>query len=154
MIAAGRRDYPQVEFREGDFLKLPAQDGEFGAAIAFYFIIHLEPAKLALALREVHRVFGRIGSLALRTGRARFLMQCDVAYVLIRYGVSPWRIAKPLVGEAIDQDPASATEGLRCFSTLPRRRCPPDPVHVLQGPRNRRMKHSARARYRPWRCRR
>jgi len=47
MIAAGRRDYPQVEFREGDFLKLPAQDGEFGAAIAFYSIIHLEPAELA-----------------------------------------------------------------------------------------------------------
>ncbi len=36
MIAAGRGDYPQVEFREGDFLRLPAADGEFGAAVAFY----------------------------------------------------------------------------------------------------------------------
>ena len=45
MIAAGRRDYPKVEFREGDFLALPAADGEFGAAIAFYSVIHLEPGE-------------------------------------------------------------------------------------------------------------
>lgn len=43
MIAVGRRDYPQAEFREGDFLALPAADGEFGAAVAFYSIIHLGP---------------------------------------------------------------------------------------------------------------
>ena len=46
MIAAGRRDYPQVEFRQGDFLRLPATDGEFAAAVAFYSIIHLQPAEL------------------------------------------------------------------------------------------------------------
>lgn len=56
MIAAGRRDYPQVEFREGDFLALPAADGEFGAAIAFYSIIHLEPGELRRAFGEIHRV--------------------------------------------------------------------------------------------------
>jgi ubiquinone/menaquinone biosynthesis C-methylase UbiE len=56
MIAACRRAYPRVEFREGDFLKLPAQDGEFGAAIAFYSLIHLEPADLGQAFAEVHRV--------------------------------------------------------------------------------------------------
>ncbi len=56
MIAAGRRDYPEVEFREGDLLALPAADGEFGAAIAFYAIIHLEPAELSRAFEEIHRV--------------------------------------------------------------------------------------------------
>ena len=56
MIAAGRRDYPKVEFREGDFLALPAADGEFGAAIAFYSIIHLEPGELGRAFGEIHRV--------------------------------------------------------------------------------------------------
>jgi SAM-dependent methyltransferase len=56
MIAAGRRDYPEVEFREGDFLALPAADGEFGAAIAFYSIIHLEPGELSRAFEEIHRV--------------------------------------------------------------------------------------------------
>ena len=35
MIAVGRRDYPQVEFREGDLLRLPAADGEFGYPVAW-----------------------------------------------------------------------------------------------------------------------
>ena len=56
MIAVGRREYPQVEFREGDLLQLPAADGEFGAAIAFYSIIHLEPGELRRAFIEIHRV--------------------------------------------------------------------------------------------------
>ena len=56
MIAVGRRDYPQVEFRVGDLLELPATDGEFGAAIAFYSIIHLEPGELPRAFEEIRRV--------------------------------------------------------------------------------------------------
>jgi SAM-dependent methyltransferase len=56
MIAAGRREYPNVDFREGDFLALPASDGEFGAVIAFYSIIHLEPGELGRAFAEIHRV--------------------------------------------------------------------------------------------------
>jgi len=56
MIAAGRREYPQVELRVGDLLALPAADGEFGAAIAFYSIIHLEPGELNRAFEEIHRV--------------------------------------------------------------------------------------------------
>jgi ubiquinone/menaquinone biosynthesis C-methylase UbiE len=56
MIAVDRRDYPQGEFREGDFLGLPAADGEFGAAVAFYSIIHLQPAELGRAFAEIHRV--------------------------------------------------------------------------------------------------
>jgi SAM-dependent methyltransferase len=56
MVAAGRREYPQVEFREGDFLELPAADGEFGAAVAFYSIIHLDPDELPSALAEIRRV--------------------------------------------------------------------------------------------------
>jgi SAM-dependent methyltransferase len=64
MIAVGRRDYPDVEFREGDLLALPAADGEFGAAIAFYSIIHLEPGELSRAFEEIHRVL-RPGGLLL-----------------------------------------------------------------------------------------
>jgi SAM-dependent methyltransferase len=56
MIAVGRRDYPHVEFRVGDLLELPAADGELGAAIAFYSIIHLESGELPRAFGEVHRV--------------------------------------------------------------------------------------------------
>jgi SAM-dependent methyltransferase len=61
MIAAGRRDYPAVEFREGDFLNLPAADGEFAAAIAFYSIIHLEPGELTRAFGEIRRVLRPAG---------------------------------------------------------------------------------------------
>lgn len=56
MIAVGRREYPDVEFRVGDFLELPAADGEFGAAVAFYSIIHLQTGELSRALGEMHRV--------------------------------------------------------------------------------------------------
>jgi SAM-dependent methyltransferase len=56
MVAIGRRDYPNVEFREGDFLELPAAQGEFAAAIAFYSIIHLQPGELERAFGEIHRV--------------------------------------------------------------------------------------------------
>ena len=56
MIAVGRRGYPNVDFREADFLELPAADGEFAAAIAFYSIIHLQPGELAQAFGEIHRV--------------------------------------------------------------------------------------------------
>ncbi len=55
MIAISREEHPRVEFREGDFLSLPATDGEFGSVISFYSIIHLEPSELGPAFREVHR---------------------------------------------------------------------------------------------------
>jgi SAM-dependent methyltransferase len=55
MVAVGRREYPEVEFRQGDLLSLPAADGEFGSAAALYSIIHLEPDEVALACAEVRR---------------------------------------------------------------------------------------------------
>ena len=61
MVAVGRRIYPAVEFREGDFLDLPAADAEFGAVVALYSIIHLEPGELDGALREFHRVLRSSG---------------------------------------------------------------------------------------------
>jgi SAM-dependent methyltransferase len=61
MVAAGRRDHPAVEFREGDFLDLPAADGEFGAVVAFYSIIHLEPGELPRAFAEIRRVLRPAG---------------------------------------------------------------------------------------------
>lgn len=64
MVAAGRREHPEAEFRQGDFLALPAADGEFGAVIAFYSLIHLEPGELGPALGEIRRVLAP-GGLAL-----------------------------------------------------------------------------------------
>ncbi|MFJ8670705.1 class I SAM-dependent methyltransferase [Streptomyces sp. NPDC093589] len=56
MLSAGRRRYPEVEFRAGDLLALPAGDGEFGAAVALYSIIHLDPRDLPRAFGEARRV--------------------------------------------------------------------------------------------------
>ncbi|BFV55227.1 class I SAM-dependent methyltransferase [Kitasatospora sp. CMC57] len=64
MVALARRDHPESEFREGDLLRLPAADGEFGAAVALYSVIHLEPAELRPAIAEIHRTL-RPGGLLL-----------------------------------------------------------------------------------------
>ncbi len=56
MVAVGRRAHPEVEFRQGDLVSLPADDGEFGSAVAFYSIIHLEGHELAPACAELRRV--------------------------------------------------------------------------------------------------
>ncbi len=64
MIEVARREQPGAEFRVGDLLSLPAADGEFGAVIAFYSVIHLSPGELPAALAELYRVL-RPGGLAL-----------------------------------------------------------------------------------------
>jgi SAM-dependent methyltransferase len=61
MVAVGRREYPAVEFRAGDLLDLPADDGEFGAVAALYSIIHLEPGELPRAFAEIRRVLRPAG---------------------------------------------------------------------------------------------
>ncbi|MET9378159.1 class I SAM-dependent methyltransferase [Streptomyces sp. NPDC002992] len=65
MIAAGRRRFPEVEFREGDLLALPAEDGEFGTAVALYSIIHLAPEELRAAFEETRRALRPSGPLLL-----------------------------------------------------------------------------------------
>ncbi|MDN3029486.1 class I SAM-dependent methyltransferase [Streptomyces sp. S.PB5] len=56
MVAAGRRRFPDVEFRAGDLLELPAEDAEFGSVAAFYTILHLDPDELHRAFKEIERV--------------------------------------------------------------------------------------------------
>ncbi len=56
MVAVAQREHPEVEFRQGDLLSLPASDGEFGSAVAFYSIIHLGVHELAPAFSELRRV--------------------------------------------------------------------------------------------------
>lgn len=70
MIEVARREQPGAEFRVGDLLSLPAADGEFGALIAFYSIIHLRPGELPGALAEMYRVLapGGLALLAFHAG--------------------------------------------------------------------------------------
>jgi SAM-dependent methyltransferase len=63
MVAVAQREHPDVEFRQGDLLSLPASDGEFGSAVAFYSIIHLGADELAAAFSELRRVLTAGGQL-------------------------------------------------------------------------------------------
>lgn len=56
MVAVARNRFPSVEFRVGDLVALPGQDGEFAAAVALYSIIHVGPDELAGVFAEVRRV--------------------------------------------------------------------------------------------------
>lgn len=55
MVEVARTSHPEVEFRQGDLLSLPAADGEFGAAVALYAVIHLDPGDLPTAFAEMRR---------------------------------------------------------------------------------------------------
>jgi len=65
MIEIGRRSFPAAEFRSGDLLSLPADEGEFAAVVAFYSIIHLEPDELPVAFGELRRILRPSGILLL-----------------------------------------------------------------------------------------
>ncbi|WP_431969097.1 class I SAM-dependent DNA methyltransferase [Actinacidiphila sp. bgisy160] len=56
MVALARREHPGADFREGDLLRLPAADREFGAVVALYSVIHLTPGELGAAFAEMRRV--------------------------------------------------------------------------------------------------
>lgn len=56
MVAIAARDFPAAKFRVGDLRDLPASDGEFGAVLALYSLIHLAPEELPIAASELRRV--------------------------------------------------------------------------------------------------
>lgn len=56
MVDVATARYQRAEFRRGDLLDLPAADGEFGAALSLYSVIHLEPRERPRAIAEMHRV--------------------------------------------------------------------------------------------------
>jgi SAM-dependent methyltransferase len=63
MVETGSREFPAVEFRQGDLLALPARGGEFGAVVCFYSIIHLDGRELGAAFAEMRRVLEAPGPL-------------------------------------------------------------------------------------------
>jgi len=63
MVDVARREHPDVEFRVGDLLALPAGDAEFAAAVTLYAIIHLTAAEFDRAFAELRRVLRADGLL-------------------------------------------------------------------------------------------
>jgi SAM-dependent methyltransferase len=56
MVEVGRARFPDVQFRVGSLLALPATDGELAGAISFYSILHLRPEHRRIAYDEMARV--------------------------------------------------------------------------------------------------
>lgn len=69
--AGGVARSARPEFRVGDLVELPAADGEFGAVVAFYSIIHLTRHELPAAFGEMRRVLAPGGTalVAFHVGR-------------------------------------------------------------------------------------
>ncbi len=65
MVRLARELNPTVEFQQGDMRALPFPDGFFAGVVAFYSVIHLEPAELEPVFTELRRVLRPGGLLAL-----------------------------------------------------------------------------------------
>jgi ubiquinone/menaquinone biosynthesis C-methylase UbiE len=65
MLAAARRDYPDLRFTEGDMLHLDLADASRAAVLAWYSIIHLPRELVPDAFAEFHRVLRPGGYLQL-----------------------------------------------------------------------------------------
>ena len=64
MVELARRLNPSIEFRQGNMLSLDIEDEVSGGIVAFYSIIHVPRAEIAVALAEMKRVL-RPGGLLL-----------------------------------------------------------------------------------------
>ena len=65
MLEQARRLHPGLEFRQGNLFALDVKDGTFAGLVAFYSIVHIPPAELPRALRELRRVLRPNGPLLL-----------------------------------------------------------------------------------------
>lgn len=60
-----RRNHPDLRFEEASFRELPMEDASFGGILAWYSLIHTDPADVPVVLREFARVLAPGGSLLL-----------------------------------------------------------------------------------------
>jgi len=65
MVAEARRRNPLIPFREGNMLALDLESDSLAGIVAFYAVVHLEPAEVLVALREMWRVLKPGGLLLL-----------------------------------------------------------------------------------------
>jgi ubiquinone/menaquinone biosynthesis C-methylase UbiE len=65
MVAAARRDYPDLRFTEGSMTELSIADSSLGGIVAWYSTIHVPDGDLPAVLAEFHRVLAPGGYLQL-----------------------------------------------------------------------------------------
>lgn len=56
MIAAAQNRNPHINFKAADILNLPYADASFGAAVAFYAIVHFSYGQVLAAFKEINRI--------------------------------------------------------------------------------------------------
>jgi SAM-dependent methyltransferase len=61
MITVARRLHPDLSFQVGDMKRLDLPDASLAGIVAFYSIVHFEPAELPEVLREMERVLAPEG---------------------------------------------------------------------------------------------
>ena len=64
-VEEARRLHPQIEFRQGDMLKIDVPDGAWAGATAFYCLIHISHDRMVEALKEIRRALKPGGVLLL-----------------------------------------------------------------------------------------
>ncbi|MEU7039979.1 class I SAM-dependent methyltransferase [Streptomyces varsoviensis] len=65
MLAAARRDYPELRFEEGSMPALDLPDGKLGGVLAWYSTIHVPGERLPEVFAEFHRVLAPGGEVLL-----------------------------------------------------------------------------------------
>jgi SAM-dependent methyltransferase len=63
MIKVAAQLNPHVQFEQADMLCLHYPDNSFGAAIAFYSIVHFDYKQVGIAFREIKRILAEDGAL-------------------------------------------------------------------------------------------
>ncbi len=56
MVKVAQQAHPSLHFEVADMLALPYADGSFGAAVAFYAIVHFDEAGVKTAFEEIKRI--------------------------------------------------------------------------------------------------
>ena len=56
MVKVAKEINPQLNFETADMLNLPYPDKTFGAALAFYSIVHFDYPQISIAFKEIKRV--------------------------------------------------------------------------------------------------
>lgn len=64
-LAHARRRYPGLRFQQADLRRLPSEDGSWAGVLAWFSLIHFEPADMRRALAEIRRVLRPEGRMLL-----------------------------------------------------------------------------------------
>jgi ubiquinone/menaquinone biosynthesis C-methylase UbiE len=115
MVTVARRLNPQLDFHQGDMLRLQFADESFNGIIAFYSLIHIDRPQVPQALAELLRVLTRGGRMlvAFHAGEGEVHREeyhgQSVSFHATFFGIEEMEgfldLAGFLVEESVDREP-------------------------------------------------